>query len=79
MRSPNRVPGRLGDGDDEHVALMHARQPGGVAQADMDVAARELVDARMRLDIGRDRDRGVVHETLPDTSKRGADLYSQLL
>ena len=45
----------------------------------MDVSARELVDARVRLDIGRDRDRGVVHETLPDTGKRRADLDPQVL
>ena len=66
----DRVPGRLGDGDDEHVALVHAGQLGGVAQADVDVAARELVDARVRLDIGRDRDRGVVHQALADTGER---------
>ena len=79
MRSPDRVPGRLGDGDDEHVALVHARHVGGVAQADVDVAARELVDARVRLDVGRDRDRRVVHQALADAGERRAHLDAQVL
>ena len=75
----DRVPGRLGDGDHEHVALVHAGQVRGVAQADVDVAARVLVDARVRLDVGRHRDRGVVHQALADAGERHAHLDPQIL
>ena len=79
MRSPTACQADLRDGDDEHVALVHAGQSGGIAQADVDVAARELVHARVRLDIGRDRDRGVVHQALADAGEARAHLDPQVL
>ena len=43
------------------------------------MAAGVLVDARVRLDIGRDRDRGVIHEALADAGQGRAHLDPQVL
>ena len=70
----HRVPRRLADHDREHVALGNSGQVRGVADADLDVAPRVLVHARVGPDVGRQRDRGMIHQPLADAGQGGDHL-----